>query len=74
MFILDGVSTLIYLISIPRLGIPRLQPGDECGVIRGRSRYYREPPAPAGGGSTQKIIYKSNEYSRQLSLIAIVME
>jgi len=25
---------------IPRLGIPRLQPGNECGVIRGRSRYY----------------------------------
>jgi len=35
-----------------RLGIPRLQPGEECAVTRGRSRYYREPPAPAGGGST----------------------
>jgi len=38
--------------SIPRFGIPRLQPGEECGVIRGRSRYYREPPAPARGDST----------------------
>ena len=35
-----------------RLGIPRLQPREECAVTRGRSRYYREPPAPAGGGST----------------------
>ena len=33
-------------------GIPRLQPGEECAVTRGRSRYYREPAAPAGGGST----------------------
>ena len=39
-----------------RLGIPRLQPGKECGVTRGRSRYCRGPPAPAGGGSTVKKI------------------
>jgi putative N6-adenine-specific DNA methylase len=41
-------------INPARLGIPRLQPGEECAVTRGRSRYYREPPAPAGGGSTTK--------------------
>ena len=35
-----------------RLGITRLQPGEECAVTRGMSRYYREPPAPAEGGST----------------------
>jgi len=38
--------------SIPRFGIPRLQPEEECDVIRGRSRYSGEPPAPAGRGST----------------------
>jgi hypothetical protein len=25
--------------SIPQFGIPRLQPGEKCGVTRGRSRY-----------------------------------
>jgi ATP-dependent helicase HrpA len=41
-----------------RLGIPRLQPGEECAVTRGRSRYYREPPAPAGGCSTNAPVIK----------------
>jgi len=41
-----------------RLGIPRLQPGEECGVTRGRERYYRGPPAPAGRGSTKKTAVK----------------
>jgi hypothetical protein len=48
-----------YAGSIPRLGIPRLQPGEECAVPRGRSRYYREPPAPAGGNSTS-VVYKQS--------------
>jgi hypothetical protein len=26
-------------ISIPRLGIPRLLPGEECDITRGKSRY-----------------------------------
>ena len=39
-------------INPARLGTPRLQSGVEYAVTRGRSRYYREPPAPIGGGST----------------------
>ena len=39
--------------SIPRdFESPGSSKGEECAVTSGRSRYYREPPAPAGGGST----------------------
>jgi ATP-dependent helicase HrpA len=41
-----------------RLGIPRLQPGEECAVTSGRSRYYRESPAPAEGCSTNAPVIK----------------
>jgi hypothetical protein len=30
---------MVIITSIPRLEIPRLQPGEECGITRGRSRY-----------------------------------
>ena len=54
MDVILGTTLAISTCSVnpARLGIPRLQPGEECAVTRGRSRYYREPPAPAGGGST----------------------
>jgi hypothetical protein len=48
------------IINPARLGITRIQPGEECAVTRGRSRYYREPPAPAGGGSTTDILLKKS--------------
>ena len=55
---LTSINRLTFLPVLPlrinpaRLGIPRRQPGDEYAVTRRRSRYYREPLAPAGGGST----------------------
>jgi len=36
-------------------------PGGGSRVIRGRSRYLREPPAPAGGGSTTRLILKPGQ-------------
>jgi len=33
----------------PAVWNPPASAGEECGVTRGRSRYCREPPAPAGG-------------------------
>jgi hypothetical protein len=50
------------IINPARLGITRLQPGEECAVTRGRSRYYREPPAPAGGGSADILLKKDLKF------------
>jgi hypothetical protein len=56
--------------SIPRFGIPRLQPGVECGVIRGRSRY----PLLRGMNSTYKyygtvfVIFEFHSFDPQASV------
>ena len=37
--------------SIPRYGIPRLLPGEECGAVPREAALLRKPPASAGGAS-----------------------
>jgi 4'-phosphopantetheinyl transferase superfamily len=44
-----------------RLGIPRLQPEEGFAVARGRSRYYCEPTAPAGGSTKSQSTYSNGE-------------
>jgi hypothetical protein len=56
--------------SIPRLGIPRLKPGEECAVTRGRSRY----PPLRGMNSTYKyygaafVIFEFHSFDLQTSV------
>jgi hypothetical protein len=43
----------------------------ECGVIRGRSRYCGEPPAPDGGGSTGEAFGSESRYPLRRSFVDI---
>ena len=62
--VLNKLSTLTKMqdFNPARLGITRSQPEEECAVTRGRSRYYREPPAPAEGSSTPLSLKQWNFY------------
>jgi phosphopantetheinyl transferase (holo-ACP synthase) len=44
-----------------RLGFPRHQPEEGFAAARGRSRYYCEPTAPAGGSTKFQSVYSYGE-------------
>jgi hypothetical protein len=49
-----------------------LQPGEECGVTRGRSRYYREPPAPAGGEKSLNKYFTLSFWSKGCESLPLI--